>query len=590
MDALTDAAAGLAAETRPAVPSRALLATMEVREPARRRSDGSVSTVLMVFAQTFLYGPFLRLNAGQYRLSFRCKPQLALQGDHPVLGLEIIAQNRVLRAWRDYNAAELHGGLQELSFSVPHALSIESGADAPFEFRFSHFNNALLTVSEVTLHCDRLGMAELTADELGPWRLLGRLKTLPFPGDVRLSPMTPTGLKLWRSFTELRLPAGHYRGEIACDVIKARSQSGDALEVVVETREGLSLGREFYQAHQLHAEPATFTFTVPRDVSLDVGAPSPIDVKLRHFANVDVRIRSLNIWRQCGFAEGEGSERTGPARSRRASLEKKQLLVFGNCQGNLLADALRQHSGFARHFTVKHHYMELQPNLHEQGRRDLAEADLLLIQDIREWNDYPLRADVPPDLPTLRYPCVRFASPWPFDAFNGPDDKIARNRDYPNFEFTYFDGLLARLRRDIPDPEARFKAYQSLDIDRIIDVNRLHKFEQMRLEGMDRQFEGGIGAYVLDRFKTKQVFYTTAHPNGHIIKTLVQSVTRELGLSLRFWWPGSLDSLRRLQIPVHPLIGSRLGIRWAHPDRKYLVKGEWIRWEDYVRRYIAYYG
>lgn len=590
MEALTEGAAGRFADTRSAGQARSLLPIMEVREPARRWSDGSVSTLFMVFAQTFLYGPFLRLSAGRYRLSFRCEPRLAVQGDHPALGLEIIAQNRILRAWGDYNAGELRRGVQELSFSVPHALSIESGADAPFEFRFSHFNNALLTVTEVTLHCDQIGPPDPIEGEIGPWRLLGRLKTLPLAGDVRLSPLTMTGLKMWRSFTELRLPAGHYRGEIACDVIKARSQSGDALEVVVETREGLSLGRELYQAHQLHAQPATFTFTVPRDVSLEVGAPSPIDVKLRHFANVDVRIRSLNIWRQRGFAEGEGSKRTSPDRSRFASLGKKQLLVFGNCQGSLLADALRQHSAFARHFTVKHHYMELQPNLHEQGRRDLAESDLLLIQDIREWNDYPLRADVPPDLPTLRYPCVRFASPWPFDAFNGPDDKIARNRDYPNFEFTYFDGLLARLRKEIPDPEARFEAYQSLEIDRIIDVNRLHKFEQMRLEGMDRQFAGEIGAYVLDRFKTKQVFYTTAHPNGHIIKTLVQTVTRELGLSLKFWWPGPFDSLRRLQIPVHPLIGSRLGIRWAHADRKYLVKGEWIRWEDYVRRYIAYYG
>ncbi|WP_439493708.1 WcbI family polysaccharide biosynthesis putative acetyltransferase [Bosea sp. (in: a-proteobacteria)] len=588
MDGLTDAAAQPRVDASIPGQSRPLLSVMEVREPARRWQDGSVSVVLLVPALIFLYGPFLRLNAGRYRIVFRCKPHLTLQGDHPAIGLEVIAQNRILRAWRDYNAAELRSGAQELSFSVPHALSIESGADAPFEFRFSHFGNALLTMTDVTLYCDQAEVVPANDEgNLGPWRLLGRLKTLPIPGDVRLSPVTVTGLKIWRSLAELRLPAGQYGGVISCELTKARSPSGNALEVIVQTRDGHQLGRQLYQADQLSSGTGTFSFTVPRDVSLDVGAPRPIDVKLRHFANASLRLRSLDILRTQSLVEAETLQKHG---GRPLVHGKKRLLIFGNCQGSLLAEALRNHSGFARHFTIKHHYMELPPNLHEQGRRDIAESDMLLIQDIREWEHYPLRAEVPSDLPSLRYPCVRFASPWPFDAFNGPDDKVARNRDYPNFEFTYFDGLLARLRKEIPDPDARFKAYQSLEVDRIIDVTRLHRFEQTRLEDMDRRFDGGIGAYILDRYKTKQVFYTTAHPNGHILKTMVQTVSKELGVSLRFWLPGSLNSLRRLQVPIHPLIAARLGIGWAHADRKYLVKGEWIRWEDYVRRYITYYG
>lgn len=588
MDELIDAAPQPRVDASIPGQSRPLLSVMEVREPARRWQDGSVSVVFLVPALIFLYGPFLRLNAGQYRIVFRCKPHLALQGDHPAIGLEVIAQNRILRAWRDYNAAELSSGVQELCFSVPHALSIESGADAPFEFRFSHFGNALLTMTDVILYCDQAEVVpEKDESNLGPWRLLGRLKTLPTPGDVRLSPLTVTGLKIWRSFAELRLPAGQYGGIIGCALINARSASGNALEVIVQTRDGHELGRHLYQANQLSSGTVTFSFTVPRDVSLDVGAPRPIDVKLRHFANASLRLRSLDVRRTRSLVETETPQKQGRSSS---VLGKKRLLIFGNCQGSLLAEALRNHPGFARHFTIKHHYMELPPNLHEQGRRDLAESDMLLIQDIREWERYPLRAEVPSDLPSLRYPCVRFASPWPFDAFNGPDDKVARNRDYPNFEFTYFDGLLGRLRREIPDPEARFRAYQSLEVDRIVDVTRLHHFEQARLEDMDRRFEGGIGAYILERYKTKQVFYTTAHPNGQILKTLVQTMSKELGVSLRFWLPGSLNSLRRLQVPIHPLIAARLGIKWAHADRRYLVKGEWISWEDYVRRYIAHYG
>lgn len=557
---------------------------MEVREPARRWADGSVSVVLLVPAQAFLYGPFLRLPKGRYRLSFRCRVRMPLQGDHPVMGLEIIAQNRILRAWRDFTATELGSGEQNLSFDVPHELSIEGGADAPFEFRFTHFGNALLTMTDVVLTPDI--PSDDTADDIGDWHLLGRLRTLPLPGPVRLSPYSITPLKLWRSSAILRLPAGSYRMKIGCDVKSARDTSGAALEITVATRDGIALGAGQFTAQDLRTGHSSFEFSVPLDLSLDAGVPRTIDVRLRHFRNADIVLRSLDLRR----LSAEAGIAVPTVVSKGAADTRKRIVIFGNCQGNLLAEALRYHSGFTRHFSVKHHYMELPENLHEQGRRDLDECDLMLVQDIKEWEQYPLRDHVRGDLPTLRYPCVRFASPWPFDAFNGPDDRFARGRDYPNFEFTYFDGLLARLRKDMPDQEQRFRAYKSLEIPRVLDFNRLHTFEQARLEEMDRKFAAGIGAYVLENFRKKQVFYTTAHPNGRIMKMLVKQVTKELGLSLNFWLPGSLDSLKRLQVPIHPKVGAALGIKWATRDRKYLVRGEWMTWEAYFRKYIAYYG
>lgn len=570
--------------------ARPLLAAMEVREPARRLADGSVSVVLPVPAQAFLYGPFLRLSRGRYRVSFRCRARMPLQGDHPVMGLEVIAQNRMLRAWRDFTTADLHSGEQSLTFDVPPELSIEGGADAPFEFRFTHFGNALLTMTDVTLNAVASDESlDGQPAELGAWRMLGRLRTLPRAGGVSLSPFTISRLKLGRSSAHLRLPAGTFRVDIACELKDARRPQEPALEIAVRTRDGVPLGSGTFSARELGGGHAAFEFAVPVDLSLDAGVSRIIDVRVKHFRNASLELKSLDLRRLSPEVAGPAMAEHGPAKAVHRSA-KKQIVIFGNCQGNLLAEALRYHPGFARHFSVKHHFMELPANLHDQGRRDLEACDLLLVQDIREWEQYPLRAHVPDALPTLRYPCVRFASLWPFDAFNGPDDKLARNRDFPNFEFTYFDGLLARLRKEIPDHEARFTAYATLQIPRIIDFKRLHAFEQSRLEEMDRKFPAGMGAYILDNFRRRQVFYTTAHPNGRIMKMLVKHVASELGLSLNFWLPGSLDSLRRLQIPVHPLVGAALGVRWADARRKYLVRGEWVSWEDYFRKYIAYYG
>jgi hypothetical protein len=587
------AAAGMTQEAGEAYRSadaRPLLPLMEVREPARRWANGAVSVLLLIPAQAFLYGPFLRLSQGRYRIAFRCGVRMPLQGDHPVLGLEVVAQNRILRAWRDFTAADLRSGEQSVTFDVPLELSIEGGADAPFEFRFTHFGNAWLTMRDVTLHSDVPGdPSDSLPAAIEAWRLLGRLRTLPRPGGVSLSPVSITRLKLGRSSGILRLPVGTYRLDLTCDLKRARRQADPALEIAVRTRDGTSLGLGRFNADDLAKGHVSFAFGVPMDLSMDVGVPRTIDFRIRHFRNASLLLRSFDLRRLSPQVVAPAmSERDQPRPVRHPT--RKRIVIFGNCQGNLLTEALRSHSGFSRQFSVKHHYMELPANLQEQGKRDLEECDMLLIQDIREWEQYPLRDHVPEQLPTLRYPCVRFASLWPFDAFNGPDDKLARNRDFPNFEFTYFDGLLARLRREIPDHERRFKAYESLQIERVIDFKRLHLFEERRLEEMDRKFAAGIGAYILDNFRNRQVFYTTAHPNGAIMKMLAKYVTRELGLSLHFWLPGSLDSLRRLQVPVHPKVAAALGVRWADAQKTYLVRGERVTWEDYVRKYIYYYG
>ncbi len=566
--------------------SRALLTSMEVRPPALRRPDGSVWVVSPLPARVFLYGPFLRLPRGHYRISFRCRVKMPVQGTHPVLGLEVIAQNRVQRAWRDFTAAELRDGDLSLAFEVPEALSIEGGADAPFEFRFSHFGNAIIQVTEVTLH----PLDALPAQSAPPlWRLLGRLRTLPISGDVRLTPASITRLKLGRASAILRLPVGAYRLDVACTIDRPRAPEAPVLEIRVRTRDRVILGEQVFKAADFAEGRAALAFDVPVDVALEAGAPRSIDFAIRHFGNGWLRLSALDLH---ALAPGGDAPATLAPRSsasgRRAGTKK--VLIFGNCQGNLVAEAFRDNPIFARRFSVKHHFMELPANLHEQGKRDLEECDLLLIQDIQEWEQYPLRAFVPDTLPTLRYPCIRFASLWPFDAFNGPDDKLARNRDLPNFEFTYFDGLLARLRKEIPDPQARFEAYRTLAVKGVIDVKRRHVFEEQRLQAMDAKFPGGIGAYILENFRKKQLFYTTAHPNGRLLTMLMKQIARELGVSQPFWFPGPLDSLRSLQVPIHPLVARALDVRWVNDATTFLVRGEKVTWEAYFRKYISYYG
>ncbi|MCY1669380.1 WcbI family polysaccharide biosynthesis putative acetyltransferase [Rhizobium sp. SL86] len=562
-----------------------LLDKMEVQFPGYRNADGSISCVPFYPFRSMMFGPFLRLEEGRYSLDIAAMAGPCLWQHDPVIGVEIIMQNRFLRAFRDFTPAELNRGLHRIEFDVPHKLSIESGVDAPCEFRVTGFGAGRVKVQKLALA--RLSAASTRETSPMIFRMQGRWRPLRLPGSVSVSPLTIGAITFNRSLSSFYLPAGMMRLDLAFDVGKVDQEAREVLDVRLLSQDGQTIASEIFSGEDILSGKASFLFEVPFDISYDGGTPQRLRLDLRHFRNVWLKIRDISIVRP-----SETIALTTPLRMaspRPQGDGKKRILIFGNCQAGILSNAMRD-GAFSKHFTVKHHFMELPANLHEQGRRDLDRSDILLIQDIREWENYPLKDYVPDTVHRLRYPCIRFASPWPFDAFNGPDDRLARDKDFPNFEFTYFDGLLARLRQEIPNPEARLEAYRTLAVTGVIDPKRLHRFEEKRLRAMDEKFDTGIGAYILENFRDRPLFYTTAHPNGTILRMLLKYLSRQLDVRDFIWPSRRLDSLRYLQVPVHPVVARALELKWAKDDTLYRVHGRKVRWEEYFRKYIMYYG
>src|SRR5258708_6024196 len=141
----------------------------------------------------------------------------------------------------------------------------------------------------------------------------------------------------------------------------------------------------------------------------------------------------------------------------------------------------------AARFDAKYHFVNLQKSLHEPGKRELDRADAILVQDIKDWESYPLRSHIGDDSRILRFPLLHFVSLWPFDHYNGMGDREAYEREWPNLAFVHLDGLLGRLRKEVRDPEQRFLAYRDLAVDGVIKVGRLHDFESRRLRAMDQK-------------------------------------------------------------------------------------------------------
>jgi hypothetical protein len=565
--------------------------------------------------------PFLQLPAGHYCLEIRGDagtPQMAAE---PVLGVEITARRRwqddrwwswdsllgvpprggVQLTWRDFTCAELRYEAASFDFEVPAELALEGGQDIVIGLQLHRLRNAGLNIKAVDVRQISAAEAALATRE---WRLLGRLSKGRIGARkadcVTVRHSDPAGPFLYGGRPRLRLPGGRYRLRFCCRAGQPRMASQPVLgvEVIARNRSlrtpalnlkrteaagGLRARCEF-TAEALAAEWASLDFDVPPELSCESRDEVGFEVRFLHLGNADLTVSAVNLH------EIGGEDLPAKSPNFLVSLQRTRVLIVGNCQAQTVHEALARSGEFDDRLDVKYHFIALQQNLHEAGRAEVESSDVLLVQDIRDWENYPLRPYIQDGARIIKFPLLHFASLWPFDHYNGPGDKEAYEREWPNLTFLYHDGLLARLRKEIPDREERLLAYRSLSVDGIINFARLHDFEKRRLTAMDKQFGCEIGQFILDNFQRRRLFYTTNHPNGQIIGMLMQYLLRQLGIGRGFRPNSTLDHLRRLQVPVHPKVAETLGVTWAKENTKYLYGGEQISWETYIRRYIDHYG
>lgn len=594
-------------EAAPAPPRRwRLLGRQWTTLRARCTASGGVLVPRAATGGTVLHGgrPFLWLPEGRYRLDLRGRGDRPRYPAAPVVAVEITAhplsarsgeigarRDSVLVGAADFTASELAGGAAAF-FTVPRGLSLDGGEDAPFEFRILHLGNAALALDAVEVTAVGEGSEE--SPEPSRWRLLGRLRARsPLrAADAALSVRRdePPGPVLVSGRPRPRLNPGKYRLAVGAAAEQPRDAAAPALTVVVSVAaasaaaEPLLLRRTVpllcrdFTAAELAAGPVGAGFAVP---AAPLGADYAFaDIRVFHTGNADLRIDTVEL-----------HERPLPeAASGRLPAARRNVLVIGNCQADTIRQGFEQAEPLRRRFKSKYQFVRLPKHLHARGLAELRECDLLLVQDIKDWEQYPLKDEIPAGLEIVNFPLLHFASLWPFDHFNGAGDTEAHDREYPNLTFLYLDGLLGRLRKEIPDTEARFRAYRDLSVEGLVNHVRLHDFERRRLEAMDRRFGGDIGRFVLDHFRERQLFYTIAHPNREVLSMLMQRLLHLLGIDEPFPEVAEFDHLKRLQVPVHPKVARDLGVGWADESTAYLYEGRPTSWEAYIRAYIDHYG
>ncbi|MBV9824303.1 MAG: hypothetical protein JO001_01275 [Alphaproteobacteria bacterium] len=734
--------------------STALLPKLESGARGKRGTGGAIALRRQEPAGCFLYGPYLHLRQGSYRMTIRCSSRRARMLDQPVLGVEVIILSRFQLQWCDFTQAELADGVATIDFSVPFEHSLESENEGRFEFRFYHFENADIEITDVKL--DPLPPSGLLPDpKARTWRMLGRLQKGWFgrrvrSGSVRTAAWEPIGCIVYGGWPYLRLPRARYRLTVRADLSSAAASAASLLGVEVQAQSrwrtrsmlqvaanvpatnGIQLLWREFDRQALADGVMTLDFVVPTEIGLEAGADAPIDIRLHRLAAADLTIHAVDVRQLCetepmqakpsawylmreremtgrdcargvvrrwlpplpaghyrlrvkasvpstasrdapaltievaarpNFAEqpqsllrpaltarttitvGEVARDAGghsfaipddmalgvgnlqstftlreapdsgvsiaevtllqeleelPAKSRAQShlvapmlrpTGRRKIVIIGNCQSETLRQGFTHTESLNKLYEVKYHFVQLQKNLHEFAALDLETCDVVLAQDIKLWDEFPLRDHIRPGAEVIRFPLVRFASLWPFDAWNGPGDKLAYESEAPNLTFPYLDGLLGRLRTEVPDKQARFDAYRDLEHRGIVNYRRLHDMEVKRLASVDRKFGIDLGSFILDNFQKRQLFHTTVRPNWEVFGQMIEFAARQVGAPGPVTVNESIDTgLRNPQVPIHPKVARDLGVGWATESRLYLNRGREISWETYIQEYIHHYG
>jgi Polysaccharide biosynthesis enzyme WcbI len=558
--------------------SRAVLPALIKGRIGRYQKDDSIAIGRSERPEIALYGPYWSLPAGTYHLDFACEKNEAPDEAVVFLAVEVLVDNRVFLALADYCWEDLRGGRGSLQFEVAPEFGIGSASPGQIEFRFLSYGRVAFVLKSAELRQISDTIAHRPVALV--WRLSARARPTRLPWTLAANADGKSGCRLARRVRfapPLSLPHGTYR--LSFCVVRGELLGRVPCDATVSVIAGRRLLASRRFCLSVRAFDCELTFDVPQTHSFAHGAAEHVEFTLAGL--IAPRFKDIVLRRI-----GEPPE---PAATS-AIIGKAQpcMVIVGNCQAELLTEGFRRQS--AGRLGVKYHFVGLAERFHDAARADLRRANVVLIQDISDVANYPLKDVIPTGAEVHRFPMLRCSTPWPFDTHNGMPDREAEARETVEPLFLNLDGVLGRLRREVPDRVERFDLYRRLDIEWLPDFVRLAHYEERRLLAMDRTYGCTLGAYILDNIQKRQVFHSIAHPTDALFGELLQHIRSMIGLR-KAWFPSQgMSLLDNVEVPIHPLVAARAGIRWATEARRYNFRNQPVTWAHYTRRYIEHFG
>jgi hypothetical protein len=251
-------------------------------------------------------------------------------------------------------------------------------------------------------------------------------------------------------------------------------------------------------------------------------------------------------------------------------------LLVANCQGEALRPLLEATPAFSRRFHVRHVV-----NYQGQGipAEELAACRLLLYQRLGDaWGEISgqsLLRRKPPQCEAVEIPTLVFKGYWPFlTTRNGID---------------FADALLEDLLARGLSTEQAMYVYLRADERITGDVAAVAASSLAREREKEAGSPIGCASLLEERWRREQLFMTVNHPGKALVLHVADALLRHIGLGRL---PGSVgrDYVHPhgdLWLPIHPVVGGRLGLPFAGPRRRYAMYGNCLTHRDYVSCYLA---
>ena len=255
-------------------------------------------------------------------------------------------------------------------------------------------------------------------------------------------------------------------------------------------------------------------------------------------------------------------------------------LLHANCQGDALRPLLENTPAFARRFRIRQYVNYTRQSIAEA---DLERCALFLYQRLApRWgalSTEQMLPRLPASCQRIEIPNLFFKGYWPFWT------NAVRNIDFA-------DSLLERLLAQGLAPEEVLNLYLRGDPALLGDVGAVAEASLAREEEKQADCPIRCAPLLRERWREEQLFITVNHPGRTLLFHLADSLLRLLNLG------GLPEEARRAYahpqedfwLPLHPALGSLLGLPFAERERRYPVFAARLTHREYISCYLACRG
>ncbi|MBX3657859.1 MAG: hypothetical protein KF740_05440 [Ramlibacter sp.] len=277
--------------------------------------------------------------------------------------------------------------------------------------------------------------------------------------------------------------------------------------------------------------------------------------------------------------------------------QPRNVLVYGNCQAPFLAQmlaALDDLNDDYRFVYAPNHALPGEQKAPVPPDHCFENVALVLWQ-FEEYAANPaalaVRARLPAHCPVVTYPSFVMTSLWPFEC---PEPRGAVDPAYPWGRYPLGDMIGLQIRATGLSGPLAVAAYLDLSLQKMPalevrlqrDIDRMHRY--------DAQCDVQLADFVEANFRDQHLFWTSGHMSGGAVSELARRVAAvarpylggQAGRMETCLAAVEPPGMGELQMPIHPMVTDRLGLRFCAPDMTYQWYTQHWTFYDYMARYI----